>query len=277
MSDARAEPPSLSRARSMFAKGDFLNAIDVLRAIAEPLSVRDKTDRDYLIVLALARAGATKQALQAFDATLSKSGEDGPIGEARKIAALRARCLKDLAFERIEFRRERLVDAAQAYEAAFARFGGYYPLINAATLRLLAGETSEARKLAEKVLVELKSCCEIGDDEVYWRAATRAEACLVLGSIPKAADAINAAAGVRNVSASDLATTKKQLLAVCRFHGFDLDVLAPLRIPRPLRYCGHRNLWNGSSENHQESGNEQRLSQAEISWKAMMWAMRTDR
>jgi adenylate cyclase len=249
-----------ARARGMLSKGDFLNAIDVLRAIPEPQSEQERIECDYLIVLALARAGATRQALQVFDASLTNCSETTPHDRARDIAALRARCLKDLAFESTQHRKERLDAAAQAYEAAYARFGGYYPLINAATLRLLAGESDEARKAADRVLDELASCGEWPDREAYWCLATKAEALLVLDSVADAADAIAAAARVQNVSASDLASTKKQLLAVCRFQHIDPTVLASFRIPRPLRYCGHRNLWDSGDE--RAAAFERRLSHA---------------
>jgi tetratricopeptide (TPR) repeat protein len=261
MADGVQATGPFSRARAMFAKGDFLNAIDALRAIAEPQSQDERIERDYLIVLAFARAGATRQALQTFDATLAQSGDAVPREKARDIASLRARCLKDLAFERTDHRKERLVAAAEAYEAAYDRFGGYYPLINAATLRLLAGDPDGARKSADRVLDELVTAGNAPDGEMYWRLATRAEALLVLGSIGEAAEAVSAAANVPNVSASDLASTKKQLLTVCRFQHVDPAVLAPFRIPRPLRYCGHRNLWTGEPE-ERRLGLERRLAYA---------------
>jgi tetratricopeptide (TPR) repeat protein len=259
MADGVEGTNPFSRARAMFAKGDFLNAIDALRAIAQPQSEEERIERDYLIVLAFARAGATRQALQAFDATLAQSADGTPCAKARDIASLRARCLKDLALESTEHRTERFRAAAEAYEAAYAKFGGYYPLINAATLRLLAGERDDARKSADRVLGELASAA--ADGEAYWQLATKAEALLVLGSAAEGARAVVAAAAVPNVSASDFASTKKQLRAVCRFQGIDASVLAPLRIPRPLRYCGHRNLWNADlGERHPE--HERRLSLA---------------
>ena len=262
MADASDSASAFARARAMFAKGDFLNAIDALRAIAAPQSKEDRIERDYLIVLALARAGATRQALHAFDKTLAQT-DDGtmPRRKARDIASLRARCLKNLAFERTHSRNETLRAAAEAYEAAYARFGGYYPLINAATLRLLAGDSDTARKSAGRVLDELATPEDAADGELYWRLATKAEALLVLGSVVEAAEVISAAAAVSGVSASDLASTKKQLRIVCRFQQFDPVVLAPFRIPRPLRYCGHRNLWTGETE-ERRLALEQRLAQA---------------
>lgn len=260
MSGRTDEAPLLSRARGMFAKGDLLNAIDALRAMDEPPAAEDRITRDYLIVLALARARATRQALQAFDATLAPSIESAPAAQARDIASLRARCLKDLAFEKIEGRREALLAAAAAYEAAYDRFGGYYPLINAATLHLLAGDIEEARALADKTLGELDT--HGADGDAYWRLATRAEALLVRGALTFAEEAIVAAAGLGTAAASDLASTKKQLLAVCRFQHIDTAILASFRIPRPLRYCGHQNLWSAESGAGHRKSIERRLAGA---------------
>src|SRR5947209_3963416 len=92
MADVGDGMTPFARARRMFSKGDFLNAIDVLRGISDPQSEQEKTERDYLIVLALARAGATRQALQVFDATLTNCGDATPPNKARDIASLRARC-----------------------------------------------------------------------------------------------------------------------------------------------------------------------------------------
>ena len=256
MSDAFVD--ANSRARDMFGKGDFLNAIDVLRAISDTSSPEQNLQRDYRIVLALARAGATRQALHTFDAALLNT--DGmPTDLARDIASLRARCLKDLAFEKADGRSEALLAAAEAYESAYARFGGYYPLINAATLQLLAGQTAQAKKRADRVLDEVASTDKQSNADAYWRLATKAEACLILGALPEAAEAIAAAA--HRASASDLASTKKQLLAVCRFQHIDPSILAPFRIPRPLRYCGHRNLWTGETLSRQQEL-ELRLAEA---------------
>ncbi len=44
------------------------------------------------------------------------------------------------------------------------------------------------------------------------------------------------------VSPSSLASTKKQLLAVCAARGLPLALLEPLRIPSVIHYCGHQDL-----------------------------------
>ena len=87
--------------------------------------------------------------------------------------ALRARIAKDTALacgggERLDGARF----AAQLYSAIFARTGGYYPAINAATLWLISGDRGRARGLAETVLDILARSRE----RSYWAAATEAEA-----------------------------------------------------------------------------------------------------
>ena len=68
------------------------------------------------------------------------------------VLALEARCLKDLGFETAS--PEALLEAAQSYMGVYKRFGGYYPLINAATLLLLGGDRDQAQRLASQTLVE---------------------------------------------------------------------------------------------------------------------------
>jgi adenylate cyclase len=233
----RRFPDDMARARAALAAGDFLTAIDLLRRAPGGPDIQRQAERDYLLVLALARAGAARLGLEHFRERLAGVALDVlPADMARDIGALQARCLKDLALESTpDARKGALIAAADAYEAVYRRFGGYYPLINAATLFLLAGEQETAEDLARKTLQE------VAENRDYWALATRAEALLVLG-LGEEAGAVLEAAGALGVSASSLASTRKQLSAVCAARGLPAGVLDALRVPSVIYYCGHRAL-----------------------------------
>jgi len=151
-----------------------------------------------------------------------------PVALGRDILALEARCLKDLGLETAS--PQALIEAARSYEGVYRRFGGYYPLINAATLMLLGGERKRAERLAAQALIEAR-------DEDYWSLASRAEAHLILGDAGEAA-AMLEKASAGSASPTDLASTKKQLLRVCEANGIAPGLLSALRIPSVLYYRG---------------------------------------
>ncbi len=102
------------------------------------------------------------------------------------VLILHGRLLKSRAVAAEGVARRRLcLKAASAYARAGAIGGALYPLINAASLSLLGGKRDRARALAQQVLDR----DERGEDDPetpYWRAATQAEALLLLGEIAKA-------------------------------------------------------------------------------------------
>ena len=225
----RKFPNPLAKARGLLAAGDSLAAIDLLRNLSDEAAAHRPAERDYLLTLALARAGASRLALETFRARLTPLPlEDLPVALARDVGALEARCLKDLGFE--TGTAEALLAAAQAYEHVYQRFGGYYPLINAATLALLGGDHGRAQSLARQTLTE-------ATNSDYWAQVSRAEALLILKDIEKAAATLQAASAT-SVPPSDLATTKKQLLRVCAANGLPASLLSSMHIPAVLYYRG---------------------------------------
>jgi hypothetical protein len=224
---------------------DWLAAVRDAERRGEPLSAFDLAERGLLehpadprlghrAVLALARAGATGQAARRFEeyglAALEHGDED--------IAALRARIAKDaaLATRDSEQRAREAARAADAYADVFARTGGYYPAINAATLSLVAGEPERARELARRVLDLLGESSE----HSYYAAATAAEANLLLGDVPAARAALETAAGLHGGDFGAVSTTRRQLRLVCELGGIDAGVLGALTGPAVVHFCGHR-------------------------------------
>ena len=216
--------------RELEARGDLLLAYDTAR---QGLEVHpDDVWLAHRAVLNLAKAGATKRAGAEFVRLgLARSRESD-------VMALGARIAKDRALaERGPARTKLLSHAADLYEATYRRGGGYYPGINVATLRLLAGEIDAATITAREVLALCQAEGGTAED-AYYRAASEAEAALVLGDATAAREALIRAAGHGGDLAAR-AATRRQLRLICAARGSDDAVLAPIAPPVVVHYTGH--------------------------------------
>ena len=185
-------------------------------------------------VLALARSGAAKLAQQRF----KEYGLDKE--ESEEIAALGARLIKDLTWlARGDAREARAAEAAEAYLQVYARTGGYYPGINAATLKLFAGDAAGARDLARRLLDEVEALPRPQGVEAYYRAATEAEALLLLEDVDAARAALEKAVKAHGEDHAARATTRKQLRRVCEALCLETDLLDVLATKKVIHYCGH--------------------------------------
>ena len=227
--ELRSAAEWLEAVRREERRGELITAFDVAeRGLAEH---PDDIWLKHRAVLALARAGATGEAARRFEAY----GLGGVQDE--DVASLRARISKDLALAAEgEERRRRAAEAADLYEAVFARTGGYYPAINAATMRLVSGEARAARDLAATVLELLAAD---GEDS-YYSAATAAEAHLLKGDAHAASTALARAAELHGEDYGALATTRRQLRTICDLTGLDSQPLGVLAGPAVVHFCGHR-------------------------------------
>ncbi len=154
-------------------------------------------------------------------------------------AALIARLAKDEALASPGPRqRELLRRAADLYEAASREFGGSFTCINAATLRLLAGDGHRARDLAEQARgpVATDRAASASD---YWLEATAAEAALIVGEVDEARRRLSVAAEIAGSDYAATAVTRRQLRLVCAATATDIEVLAALAPPLVLFYSGH--------------------------------------
>ena len=220
----------LAKLRDELARGELVGAYDTAeRARRDGLD--DPLIR-YRRVLALARAGATESAAKEY----------AELGLAEQLdtdsKALFARILKDRAFRASASERTAAFRAAaEAYEAVFTETRASFPAVNAATLRLLAGDMEEARSLAGRVLA---------DPELagggYWEAATRAEARLVLSDAAGAASDLAEARRLVGGNWGDLSSTLRQLArlldAPSLAHLPRKELLAALRPPRVAHLTG---------------------------------------
>ncbi|HEY7618245.1 MAG TPA: tetratricopeptide repeat-containing protein [Solirubrobacteraceae bacterium] len=217
----------LDAVRDAERRGELLTAFDLAeRGLAEhPGDV----SLEHRAVLALARAGSTEEAARRFADYRLQLVDD------EDVAALGARLEKDVALATGgDGRAEHAARAAALYDSIFARTGGYYPAINAATLSLIAGRRDDARRLAGRVLEA------IGGERSYYAAATEAEAQLLLGRVDFARAALERAAALHDGDHAAVATTRRQLRLVCGALGVDDDVLAALPPPLVVHFCGHR-------------------------------------
>lgn len=190
-----------------------------------------------LSIVAHARSGALEHAWRLFrDAGLEGVDDDAAV------LSVRGRLYKDRALaasgsERQGFYRQ----AAEAYGKAGAIGGATYPLINAATLALLAGDSGQARRRAADVLARLDGG-EAEPDTPYYTLATRAEALLLSGEADAARAALIEAVALAPRAWEDHASTLRQFALILEATGEDAAWLDALRPPRSLHFAGHMAL-----------------------------------
>lgn len=220
MSDPLAEVLALE------AEGLLLSAHD--RAMAALSERPDDPALRYRATLTIARAGATRRALDLFH-QLRLDSESDP-----EIAALGARLIKDRAFEQpAAVRAPLLSEAARRYRDLWRRGGAGWHGVNAAGLLLIGGDRAQATAIAEAVL---RSHRDSGD---YWSAATEAEALLIAGREVGARRALEEAEARAGADLSARATTRRQLRREAAALGVSPSIVDALRIPSVLHYTGH--------------------------------------
>ena len=189
----------------------------------------------YQAVLSLARSGATERAEELYSAfKLQNVGTEDT-------SSLGARIAKDKFFAGAGHSNPKDSSrAAQLYQEVFEKSGGYYPAINAATMWLFSGDTANCARMA--TLARERSIAAEHDDGAetrYWRAATRAEASLLLDELDEAKSAIDEAANFIDGDYSAAASTRSQLLRICAAMELDIGLLDPLKPPSVIYYSGH--------------------------------------
>jgi hypothetical protein len=188
-------------------------------------------------IIALARAGALDHAWAQFCAAGYDRDDNDPAA-----LTVKGRLLKDHALRASGADRRRFyLQSADAYQRSAALQPATYPLINAATLSLLSGDRGRAEEIGREVLERI--ALEPDEPETpYYRAATEAEALLLLGRTGEARAAIEAAVAAAPRAWEDHASTLRQFLIVQDALGGDSDWLDMLRPPRSLHYAGGAEL-----------------------------------
>lgn len=222
----------LEQTRNAIRSGDLLGAYDA--AIAGISAGHASHELYYLLVLTLARMGDTDRAHALFvhHNLAAEASED--------VQSLLARILKDRAIAASSAnRRDMLRAASQAYLDANAMFGGYYSLINAASLSFLAGDTDSGRGLGRRVLADP----DVARPTSYFAAVSAAEAWLLLGDAEQAMAAATMACAFPDAALGPRGSTVRQfrLLGGASQGSADLaERLCTLLQPPPiLFYSGH--------------------------------------
>jgi len=220
-------------AKAALARGDLIAAYDATTAaIAE--GDQGGTVR-HQQVLALARMGDTERAMGLFTAYgLDRSNDPHE-------RAIGARLLKDraLAAPAGPDRQAAILDALEAYRAIYRDSGDSFPGINAATLALLAGDPAQSQAIAVDLLAD-PAVAGAGD---YYKAATRAEALLLLGRTDEVTETLASDAIRGSGDYGGRSSTLRQLVMVAAHLGMGegerAALLAPLAPPKVAHYCGH--------------------------------------
>ncbi|HET9638559.1 MAG TPA: tetratricopeptide repeat-containing protein [Allosphingosinicella sp.] len=196
--------------------------------------MRDFDPGQLLAIVAHARAGALDRALQLFDSIGLPAVQDQP-----SVLNLKGRLLKDGALRsRGPGKQADYLAAAAAYERSASLQPASYPLINAAALSLLGGDSGRANALAARVL----RLVEEQPDEPetpYYRAATRAEAFLLLDRHDEARASFAEAVALAPRAWEDHASTLRQFALILSAQGRDASWLDAHRPPRSLHFGGH--------------------------------------
>ncbi|MGH9026965.1 MAG: adenylate/guanylate cyclase domain-containing protein [Acidimicrobiia bacterium] len=230
----------LETIRGALRRGEYLLAYD--QAVNALDAGPTDAQLQYFAVLALARAGATTRAEEQLAAFGLENREiSGSVRLAEDVAALSARLAKDRALHAgAGERRARAVVAAARYEAVYERFGRPFACINSATMALLAGDDERAVHLAAVARKLTAASAPEEPRDVYWDAATAAEAALILSEADVARVALERAADASGDDLAARAVTRKQLRLVCTIRGIDTAVLDALPVPAVMHYCGHQ-------------------------------------
>jgi hypothetical protein len=241
----------LALARQQEREGELFRAYDLaMQGLAEHPG--DSALR-HRAVLCLASTGATQRAKAKYmELRLDRISVDESGSLARRlimdIAALRARLAKDEALKsQGEARPTKLTQAADLYEAIFRdetdaeNPEAYYPAINAATLRLLAGKTAAAQRLARATLEVIEATP--AEMRGYYEMASSVEALLILGRFDEARALATTARASRDWSSEmdfrALAGTLRQLHLVSEAKGVDPSWINALQLPHVAHYLGH--------------------------------------
>lgn len=220
-------------ARKALSRGDLIGAYDATVAAIEAGDASGAIRHQQ--ILALARMGDTDRAMAKF----AEYGLQGSSNVDER--TIGARILKDRAFNRpAGAERQAAMELAfEAYHDVYEATKDSFPGINAATLALLAGREAESRALAEAVLADP----DVAAPADYWKAATRAEALLLLGRTEEVTSLLASELVRGSPDLGGRSSTLRQLGMIGAHLGMTslerATLVAPLRPPRVLHYCGH--------------------------------------
>lgn len=222
----------IQNANQLLEKGDYFGVYD---CIQKPLEEGEfNSDLVYLGLLALARSGATRQALELYETFHER------LPEETRFLSLLARLYKDLCTNSRSPENQKVLGerSRELYLEAYKINSAYYPLINAATLSLLVGDEDSSRKQAETVLELCSRDSDNSGINGFYLKATQAEAALLLDRTDEALNRLQEAREICPWDLGNLSTTYQQLKRICKKRGITLDTLEAIRPPTVITYTG---------------------------------------
>lgn len=126
----------------------------------------------------------------------------------------------------------------ELYAKGFEKSEGYYTGLNSATMLLFLGESHASKLLAEKIT---SICTKLLSDSSndYWLIASLAEAQLISGKVDEAALSYRAALQLNGIGPAEIASTRKQALAIAKVMGVESKISPIFRIPSVIVFSGH--------------------------------------
>jgi class 3 adenylate cyclase len=191
-----------------------------------------------LLALSLARSGSTVAA----NSLLVKLAQAGHQDE--ETLGLLARTHKDLGLSATDpqVRNHHLQLATARYQQAYQLTGSIWTGINAATMTMVMGQTSQAQAIARSVRAQ---CLAIQPDSMqtsgdYWLLATLGEAALILSEWAEAEDLYRRAVEVGQGRFGDLSSSCRNAMLLAQYLQGDTEqVKRWFQIPRVVVFCGH--------------------------------------
>lgn len=193
----------------------------------------DVAELSYLGALACARMGAIGEAKRWLGQIDRGQLRDDSLAAdvwslAGRIAKERYSAVGDKTSDEA---RESARIAIDCYRRAFDISRSAYPAINAATMSMLAGDSTFALTLAREALDAL------GTDKDHWHHATAGEAHLTLGDIADARNQYKEAHKLAGNRYGDIASMRRQLLLIDSPEARDL--LSAVPAPSVIAFSGH--------------------------------------
>ena len=192
-----------------------------------------------LQALALDRTGATKRANQILSQLLRSGRKD------EETLGILARTHKDMwrLSQDPEEKQKHLRMSFELYAEGYRINRGYYTGINAAAMGLICGQKEQARQWARDVAAVCEESLKrlpSDSEEGYWLQATLAEASLILGNLPRAAEHYRLASQSVQHNWISLDHTRAQARLLLEHSGLDPGSLdACFHLPRILVVSGH--------------------------------------
>jgi hypothetical protein len=237
-------------AAAALGRGSPIEACELARRATE--SAPDDLRAAHTYVLALARSGATTRASAEYERLgLGTAGVTADPGLLVDLAALGARLAKDAALRLPDDdpgRRAALRDAARRYGRSASADPTGYCAVNAASLHLLADDRDQAAEWARRAVEDCHTVAVSDPLGAYWRAATLAEAQLVLGERADAVAELERAAGVTLPDLAPRFATRRQLQLLTAVDVAAADLLTHLPVPGVAAFSGHRLVEDAATE-----------------------------